>query len=513
MKRYYSIVAWLAFALGSPAAAAQDVGGGVKGVAPFVGDDVAVVARLDLKRLDPAALARQLLGGVMNQADKPPLDRVVEVADRWINALKDAGAKELFLLLDPSDMPGPPVAVVPLGEGADAAAIARALGGDRNGQPIYHWPATATVRGALVAGSAAALERIRRTVPPARPELLEAAAAAGDGPVQILLLPGPGLRKVVEETLPNLPQELGGGPITPISRGLNWAALALQAGPKPNIHVAIEAADAPAAKTIVKIGQDALALLGQKPAFAEIGKDLARIKPEVAGHRVSIDVDLETSTALVGVPLRGAREAATRSQCINNLKQIGLAMHNYHCAQSSFPPAATRDKQGRPLLSWRVLILPYLEQQALYEQFHLDEPWDSPHNKPLAAMMPRVYACPSSSAKLAAEGKTTYLVPLGESTVFTGGEGVKLAEITDGTSNTVLAVDADDDRAVVWTKPDDWEVGPATDKAGLFGKHPGITIVLNGDGSVRAIKATTTPEMLRALVTRSGGEVIDWTKY
>ena len=96
-------------------------------------------------------------------------------------------------------------------------------------------------------------------------------------------------------------------------------------------------------------------------------------------------------------------------QCINNLKQIGLAMHNYHARHKTFPPAYTVDKDGKPLLSWRVLILPYLEQDALYKEFHLDEPWDSEHNRALIDRMPTTYLCPGGSSKRADRGKTTYL--------------------------------------------------------------------------------------------------------
>ena len=90
-------------------------------------------------------------------------------------------------------------------------------------------------------------------------------------------------------------------------------------------------------------------------------------------------------------------ENAARSQCINNLKQIGLAMHNYHAMHKTFPPAYTVDKAGKPLLSWRVLILPYLEQDALYKEFHLDEPWDSEHNRALIDRMPATYRCPDAA--------------------------------------------------------------------------------------------------------------------
>ena len=116
------------------------------------------------------------------------------------------------------------------------------------------------------------------------------------------------------------------------------------------------------------------------------------------------------STAPVGVALllpavRSARGAARRAASTNNLKQIALAMHNHHDASKEFPAAYSTDKQGKPLLSWRVKILPLIGQDALYRQFHLDEPWDSEHNKKLIPLMPPVYMAPGSTA---GPGKTNY---------------------------------------------------------------------------------------------------------
>jgi len=211
----------------------------------------------------------------------------------------------------------------------------------------------------------------------------------------------------------------------------------------------------------------------------------------------------------VSVPVRQFREAARRSQCVNNLKQIGLAMHNHLSAHNNaFPAAYVAAKDGKPLLSWRVQILPFLEEQELYDQFHLDEPWDGPHNKPLIARMPKAYACPSGSKALAAGGKTTYLTPRGPATIFPGAVGVKIQDVADGTSNTVLLVEAGDDLAVTWTKPDDWEVAPEFQTRGLFGHHPRGTNFGFADGSVRFLKETVSPKLLQAMTTRDGGEVL-----
>jgi hypothetical protein len=139
--------------------------------------------------------------------------------------------------------------------------------------------------------------------------------------------------------------------------------------------------------------------------------------------------------ALLLPAVQSAREAARRAQCTNNLKQVALAMHNYESSNNAFPAPAIVGKDGKPLLSWRVAILPYIEQVALYKKFHLDEPWDSPHNKGLIGEMPLTYVCPSR--RNPQPGTTTYRVFVGKGAFFEMGQPTALASITDGTSNTI----------------------------------------------------------------------------
>ena len=213
--------------------------------------------------------------------------------------------------------------------------------------------------------------------------------------------------------------------------------------------------------------------------------------------------------ALLLPAVQAAREAARRAQCVNNLKQIGLAMHNYASANDAFPGPAITDKQGKALLSWRVAILPYIEQQELYNKFKLDEPWDSPHNKALLKEMPSTYVCPSRAA--GEPFTTTYRVFTGKGALFEDGKGTKIADITDGTSNTLMVVEAKE--AVPWTMPDDLPFDPAAAPS-LFGAgstHPGGFNALFADGSVRFIKTSISLQMFRALITRAGGEVVNQT--
>ena len=201
-----------------------------------------------------------------------------------------------------------------------------------------------------------------------------------------------------------------------------------------------------------------------------------------------------------------SRAAAVRSQATNNLKQIGLAMHNYHDVHASLPPAASHDDDDKPLLSWRVHVLPYVEQNELYKEFHLDEPWDSEHNKKLIPRMPAVYRTPNRPD--IEDGKTVYLVSRGEGTLFEGFDGPRFQEITDGTSNTIMAVEASPERAVIWTAPNDLDYDPAQPLAGLGGIHANGFLVLFADGSVRFVAQSVDQKMLKALFTAAGGEVI-----
>src|SRR5438477_510375 len=131
-------------------------------------------------------------------------------------------------------------------------------------------------------------------------------------------------------------------------------------------------------------------------------------------------------------------------------------MHNYHDTYRHFPPQALTDKNGKPLLSWRVAILPFIEQDNLYRQFKLNEPWDSEHNKKLLETMPKVYASVNANTKEKFE--TFYQVFVGKGTVFEPGEKISFPQIPDGTSNTLMAVEAGD--SVPWTKPEDLVFDP-----------------------------------------------------
>lgn len=278
-----------------------------------------------------------------------------------------------------------------------------------------------------------------------------------------------------------------------------------------------------------RVGEDQLEEAKLALTVAEADRDIARAEFEVAAGRLDRAMKrrpaADRAPNRVVAPPRDAQprlksdelehqlliEAHNRRQrATDNLKQIGIALHNYLDQKGTFPPQAIANAKGTPLLSWRVAILPYLDQQALYDRFHLDEPWDSPHNKELLKEMPAVFRSPAMPAPSDEPGLTRFQALVGgttDHTVINAPDGAKLSDITDGASNTIVLVEAAG--TVPWTKPDDLSPGPEDEEVGQRTHKQGF-LALMADGSVHRIAADLPIPVFHALFTIDGGEVIDW---
>ena len=220
-----------------------------------------------------------------------------------------------------------------------------------------------------------------------------------------------------------------------------------------------------------------------------------------------------TNVAVIGIlvalilpAIQAAREAARRNQSMNNMKQLMLATLLYEDSHKVMPPNAIYSADGKPLLSWRVAMLPYLEQQALYSQFHLDEPWDSPHNRTLIEKMPAIFDNPNINEP----GKTDYLALVGPECVMDGtADGISFAKISDGTARTIVLVEADADRAVEWTKPEDIQFDAKNPHDGFGKLRPGGCNTAFCDGHIQFIGAEIDPGLMKALVMRNGRETVN----
>ncbi len=241
-----------------------------------------------------------------------------------------------------------------------------------------------------------------------------------------------------------------------------------------------------------------------------IGKHFQELaKPALAGK--TLEYRIQSGPATIGVlvalllpAVQSVREAARRTETMNGVRQMLLAMLNYESAHEKFPGDIC-DADGKPLLSWRVAILPFIDgQMGLYEQFHLDEPWDSEHNKALLEQMPEEW----KSAGIQLPPGMCNLVGVSGPGTFLGGKTLKTRDILDGLSNTVAIVEVDADRSVPWTQPADWTSDPDDPLDGLGNIHPNGFCVGFLDGSVQFIRTLIDVETWQALLTIAGREVV-----
>jgi hypothetical protein len=214
----------------------------------------------------------------------------------------------------------------------------------------------------------------------------------------------------------------------------------------------------------------------------------------------------------------GKIEGWKKDRCRQQLKQLGGALLAFQEVHGHYPAAAITDEGGKPLLSWRVAVLPHLGYSSLYEQFHLTEPWDSPHNLALVSKMPEVYVCPRLADRR--EFVTGYQAVVGPKpkpaepgaiaepgALFEWSRGVEMREVLDGASMTVML--AETNRAVVWTQPEELRFNPTGPLPPIGSGHSaGFHIVL-ADGSARFLGSRFEPDILRGLLTRDGNEVLD----
>jgi hypothetical protein len=299
------------------------------------------------------------------------------------------------------------------------------------------------------------------------------------------------------------------------------------------LEVRLQFADAAAARkarpaifNLILVGRGVLAKVASDlahsrdedsaPLLALVHQAEAALKDAAVGSRgdrVDIDLGVKTDKVLalaIAQIAAHARYAASRTQSQNNLKQIALAFHNHNDAFAHMPPAALCDPKGKPLLSWRVAILPFVEEEALYKQFKLDEPWDSDNNKKLLDKMPKLYALPG--VKIKGQGFTAYQVFVGKDALFDGDRKPRIpASIPDGTSNTILVVEAAE--TVPWTKPADVPFGDKDPRSQIGGWYGHVVNVALCDGSVRSINLKKiSKETLRNAIMPADGNVLgpDW---
>ena len=258
------------------------------------------------------------------------------------------------------------------------------------------------------------------------------------------------------------------------------------------------------------------------PSKKGLKRLLGRLKPKLptGGHLRSV-----LWIALLGLLVAGAgmvaykvlqmlglRDEIERVQCAANLRRIGRALLAYEAAEGTFPPAYQADESGWPKHSWRVLILPYLDEHELYAQYNFDEPWDGPNNLLLAEKIGKLYQCPSDPPTYG-DQTTSYIMIVGPDTIADGPVARSLADLTDDPFDTLLVVEAANS-GIHCMEPRDLtaaeavagDYNPGVPCVGSF--HPGILQAVMCDGSVRSLPDDVQPEEIGAMGTISGGESV-----
>ena len=508
-------------------------------IAPFVDEQTIAVGHVDLERIDPAAVVK-LLGEVAPAGD-PGLQKQLAQIEQGLKAVKTmlraGGISEIYAVSSMQDIPKEPVFLVaPVKAGSDAAEAAAIL------KELTRFAAAEKIGNVAVVGGADALARLKTQKASPRPELAKAFALAGDSTAQAILAPTDDTRRVIREMLPRLPEEIGGGSGQMLADGVQWAVLSANAPPRLSLSLTVQSKDEASATALrglvlsaVQKAREKLAA-NQGAGHAQAAEALMRlVSPQVQGDRLVIsnvreDKDVKALLAAIAPAFQAARISSGRNQSTNNLKQIALALHNYHDTYGHFPPQAIRGKDGRALLSWRVAILPYLGQQALYDEFHLEEPWDSEHNRKLVAKMPPMLASPHLGDERIAQGMSSYLVPLSKSppavaaaeredpkqpvkhgkneTIFDLPQGASFTHILDGSSNTTLVLEAHRDRAVIWTKPEDLVIDAQDPLQGLRGQPSNGFSTVFADGSGRFVSDNVDLKMLLNLLQMNDGNPV-----
>ncbi|MBN2292910.1 MAG: DUF1559 domain-containing protein [Pirellulales bacterium] len=480
-------------------------------IAPFIDEQTVAIAHIDINKIQIGPLLDEVVKFFPEL--KPQLPAGKAALGAVLNTIKQAGGSDIYYIITIDGLRKEEflIAIVPLTEKSVQSTLEAIV---KQSNP-KGFDTFARVGDVLVGGPKDTVERLKVLKPDSRPEIEKAFATTEGSTARVLILPPRHVRRVIEEMMPELPEEIGGGSSKAISDGFLWATIGFDSPSRLALSALIQSKDQQSAQALLDTwkriyprlfdDEDKKGVFG-KPGIpkSKIDKLITVFMPKVDNDRLMLEFNTKNGGIAKLVDIGRAvyisgQQSAVREGTINICKQLGLAMFEYENEKGSFP-ADSYNAGGKPLLSWRVHLLPYLGRAEFYKKFHLDEPWDSAHNKKLIAQDPYFFRMQRTSNPGA--GLTNFLVPVGSDTVFPGKKSLRLKDIKNP-SSTILIVEVDEKNAVPWTKPADMQYDPKQPAKGLGQRIPeGFTAVFC-DGHVESIPRETNAEKLREMFDRN----------
>ncbi len=488
------VVAVFASTIAEPVVAQTAANDPLQVLSKYVEPTTVAVVDVNMKSID-SKVTLDWVGKLIDAEVDPTL---TGMASTVVAAFHGAGVEHAYLLLSTQSISdGAPVVVIPCEQPKNIEGF---LAMFVQNSPPNAKLALRITEGVAFVGPEAAFNRMALAKPTPRPDLLEPLTtkrdAIDDNLKLVISLPKDSRSQLVtfwpnEIKLDDVafsPKQM----VEDVDRVVAMTSLPPLAG----LTVHLQTSSLAAAERINQV-------LDQFGKLApEIAAQVARTIDE---RGVTLDAKAGATDETLGKLLRQSREQATLQMRMNNLKQLGLAIHNYAASYQELPPRVFVDPAGKPLFGWTVALLPYLEQQAVYDKFKLDQRWDSEANRAVTQMLIAVFGNDGQMGN-----KTTFRAPVYPGSLWEGeGAPRKFADITDGTSMTIALIDAPQSAAVEWADPSPWIISKDDPMKDVFGDRDSVTCLFL-DGSVRHFtKAELTNEKLGAFLTIAGGEVVE----
>ena len=457
---------------------------------PYLEPSTVLLAEIDLSKIDVDATMNWL----QETAGVPQSERGNEMIGGFLQSLQGGGVEKVYATAATRSMfDGGPLLILPCDNTAVVSGLASVVL-----QQVPKEPAQKlhTGDGVVLAGAATAIDRVTGSEGAARPDLILPLKREDRLDHTIVLsLPEEAREELVAFWPQSLPE---GSPIQASPRQLikdiqrivvSWAM-----PPEPNVEIVVEATDAGGADRVQQLVKQLLAITG-----AEAGVT-ATVKVDV----VKIEADASEFSDLIQKLLAPSQKRADQRSKMNAMKMVGLAIHNYYASENHLPPKYFATEDGTPLLSWRVALLPYIEQLAMYRAFNLDKSWNDEANQTQAKTLIPLYCDdPSRGAK------TTLRAPVLEGSLWYGdGPPKDFRDVIDGTSNTIAVIDAPEAAAIEWANPQPWIISADDPAADVFGDRDRVTVLML-DGSVRVFtREELDNDKLKAMLTIGGKELI-----